>query len=474
MKLRPQLFPASEGKHFTKDDLAHLRKIGILPIVVNDVWIPTLNRPERIQPRYGGSGSSKSDWTATQMLYKSMTQPYCRVVFCRKYREQIRDSQFLLFKGLIERYALQDFFQVKEADMDIICVNGNMLLSAGLDDVDKLKSIPDITDIWLEEPIDRKGSVKREDFTELNRRLRCPLAENHIYLTFNPVSKESWIYKDLFEKDIYDVYAVKTTYKDNNFLPPDEAKQFEILKQISPEEYKIYGEGEWGSNDSLENRLFLDVDIADLFTNDFPMIRTGKRYQIADIALEGKDPMEIYTFDGWAVIDKLSVPRSNGRQVLGIMENRAKGWNVPGQNICFDASGLGGFLTGFLQNSRPFVGAAQPVMEDRPNEMQKKTFNKPHFLNLRAQCFYHLSKKMADNEAYLPVENESLKDRISTQLRAIEKIPMPDGGKYQIIPKSEIIEKIGYSPNDADVLSMRSLFDLQPVPQQSRRRVAGF
>lgn len=247
-----------------------------------------------------------------------------------------------------------------------------MLLSAGLDDVDKLKSIPDITDIWIEEPIDRKGSVKREDFTELNRRLRCPLADNHIFLTFNPVSKESWIYQDLFAKNIYDVYALKTTYKDNNFLPKDEEKQFEILKQISPEEYKIYGEGEWGSNDNLENRLYKDVDIEDMFTNDFADIRTGKRYQIADIALEGKDPMEIYTFDGWAVIDKLQVPRSDGKQVLGIMENRAKAWNVPGQNICFDASGLGGFLTGFLTNSRPFVGSAQPIMEDRPNELQKK------------------------------------------------------------------------------------------------------
>ena len=56
--------------------------------------------------------------------------------------------------------------------------------------MDKLKSIPDVTDIWIEEPIDRKGSVTEADFTELNRRLRCEKATNHIHLTFNPIAKE--------------------------------------------------------------------------------------------------------------------------------------------------------------------------------------------------------------------------------------------------------------------------------------------
>ena len=92
---------------------------------------------------------------------------------------------------MIKRYGLSQYFEVKES-MDIRCVlNGNMALAAGLDDVDKLKSIPDITDIWIEEPIDRKGTVLESDFLELDRRLRCDKAPNHIHLTFNPVSKQS-------------------------------------------------------------------------------------------------------------------------------------------------------------------------------------------------------------------------------------------------------------------------------------------
>lgn len=244
-----QLIPASVGVRYGAADIAKLRSIGVLPVVVNDCYLQNKFRPERVQILFGGSGSGKSDWKATELLLKCMMPgKFCRVLFARKFREQVRDSQFLLFKGLIARYGLQDVFQIKESEMDIICrTTGNLLLSGGLDDVDKLKSIPDITDVWLEEPIDRKGSILSSDFTELDRRLRCPLASNHIHFTFNPVSKDSWIHDYFFKSDAYAPFALKTTYLDNHFSPPKQARQFEILKEKKPDEWAVYAMGEWGS-----------------------------------------------------------------------------------------------------------------------------------------------------------------------------------------------------------------------------------
>ena len=179
---------------------------------------------------------------------KCLLNPFCRVLFLRKYGTQIRDSQFLLFKDLIKRYNLGAFFTVKESEMDIYCnLNGNVLLSAGLDDVDKLKSVADITDAWIEEPMDKKGSILSTDFTELDRRLRSLRASNHIHLTFNPISKESWIYDFFFRSDLYGAFKLKTTYLDNHFSPPEQVRQFEILKEKKPDEYAVYALGEWGS-----------------------------------------------------------------------------------------------------------------------------------------------------------------------------------------------------------------------------------
>jgi len=221
---------------------------GVIPIRINDAYLPHMNRPERIQIWYGGSGSGKSDAKATELLLKCLLNPFCRVLFLRKYGTQIRDSQFLLFKDLIKRYNLGAFFTVKESEMDIYCnLNGNVLLSAGLDDVDKLKSVADITDAWIEEPMDKKGSILSTDFTELDRRLRSLRASNHIHLTFNPISKESWIYDFFFRSDLYGAFKLKTTYLDNHFSPPEQVRQFEILKEKKPDEYAVYALGEWGS-----------------------------------------------------------------------------------------------------------------------------------------------------------------------------------------------------------------------------------
>lgn len=260
-------FPASVAKGMTSDEAATLRGLGILPIVANDIYIENRFRPERIQISYGGSGSGKSDWKATELLLKCMLNPYCRVLFLRKFQAQVRDSQYQLFKDVSSRYGISQLFKFKDSEMDIICLqNGNILMSGGLDDVDKLKSIPDITDIWIEEPIDRKGSVSSSDFTELDRRLRSIKASNHIHLTFNPVSKESWIYDYFFRSDSYMPFRLKTTYLDNYFAPPEQARQFEVLKERKPDEYAVYALGEWGS--LKQGLVFPEYEIVDQMPQD--------------------------------------------------------------------------------------------------------------------------------------------------------------------------------------------------------------
>lgn len=245
-----------------------------MPIIVNDVYIEHYFTPERIQIWYGGSGSGKSDAKATELLLKCLTDPFRRVLFMRKFQTQIRDSQFLLFKDLIKRYSLEPFFHVKESEMDIICtVTGNMLLSAGLDDVDKLKSVADITDAWIEEPLDKKGSISSTDFTELNRRLRTPLASNHIHLTFNPVSRDSWIHDYFFKSESYAAKRLKTTYLDNHFSPAEQAAQFEILKEHKPDEYLVYALGEWGS--LRQGLVFPEYSVVDAFPEDCKKVGYG-------------------------------------------------------------------------------------------------------------------------------------------------------------------------------------------------------
>ena len=449
--------------------VAGIKDGGGFPVSINDVYLPHLYRPERIQIRYGGSASGKSDITATELLLKAMRQPYFRGLFCRKYQVTVRDSQFALFQDLIKRYGFEQFFRVNKSDMDITCLlTGNMLLSGGLDDVDKLKSIPDLTDIWLEEPIDRRGSVTETDFTELNRRLRCDKASNHIYLTFNPIAKENWIYRLFFEQSLYDTFALKTTYRDNLFLPPDIQYQYEVLRKTNPDEYAVYGDGEWGSLDDMAFRLFHDDSIEDLFTNGSFLPSGQTRYLTADVAFTGADMFVIMVWDGWTVIDVRTTPKSEGDEVVRKIQSVASEYGIPGQRCAFDAGGVGIGLKGFLRTAMPFVGANAPLEDnDDKTDLQKKILPRPAFRNLRAQAYHFAAQKVNDCEAAFDTKSVHLQTALAQELRAIRRMDTKDGGKYQIIAKEEIKDRIGRSPDFADCFSMRAIFDL---PQSKQRR----
>ena len=248
------------------------RRVGFAPliekypqkwVVFNDAFIPALFRKERYQLWFGGQGSGKSDAKAQELLIMALTKKFFRLAYCRKFHKQIKESQFEMFLKIIKRNKWESLFDYSEAEnsqMIITCrLNGNKLVPFGLDQVDKITSITDYTDIWLEEPLSKKNpnlSISAKDFYELDRRLRTVQAELHIHFTFNPVSATTWIYHYFFNdnpnnefKHQYDSYKAKTythksTYKDNAFV--NHKDEEEKLRAQGSYEYRIFGLGEWG------------------------------------------------------------------------------------------------------------------------------------------------------------------------------------------------------------------------------------
>jgi len=210
--------------------------------IFNEVYLPHLRDTNRFNVFYGGAGSGKSIFAAQRYLTRCLGAKYFRLIFCRKVGKTIRNSQFLLFKDLISQYGLSDLFQLKESNMEIICANGNQMMSAGLDDREKIKSIQEPTDIWMEEATE----FSREDFLQLNLRLRTRKAPNQITLSFNPISQNNWVYDDFFVNKSYKGTILKTTYLDNQFLPTEFKEQMDDLKRADENYYKIYALGEWG------------------------------------------------------------------------------------------------------------------------------------------------------------------------------------------------------------------------------------
>ncbi len=83
-----------------------------------------------------------------------------------------------------------------------------------------------------------------DTFTQLMLRTR-----KAIFLDFNPADEFHWIYDQILTRP--DAYFIKSTYLDNPFLPHEQVKEIENLKNVDANFWRIYGEGERGHSEGV-------------------------------------------------------------------------------------------------------------------------------------------------------------------------------------------------------------------------------
>ncbi len=208
----------------------------------------------------GGYGSSKSYHVALKIILKLLAEKRtCLVV--RDVYDTIRDSCFSLFNEICEDMELTQVIRFTASPMQMRFVNGSRVLFRGLDKPSKLKSINNVSLIWIEEC----SEIKYAGFKELLGRLRHPNLKLHMLLSTNPVSRSNWTYKfffknkriddqELYEKRILkvgNVYYHHSVADDNLFLPAEYIEQLNEMKTYDEDLYRIARLGQFGVNGLL-------------------------------------------------------------------------------------------------------------------------------------------------------------------------------------------------------------------------------
>ncbi|HPH11309.1 MAG TPA: PBSX family phage terminase large subunit [Thermotogota bacterium] len=210
----------------------------------NDAYIPYLKNQTRYEIFYGGAGSGKSYFIAQRILLDIMQNKKQKVIVARKVARTNRHSTYALLLSIIYKWNLNKFFRVNKSELEITFINGSQIIFSGLDDVEKLKSIANITGIWVEEA----SEITKEDFMQLDLRLRGVSDKpNWFVLSFNPISQMSWLKSHFFNKPVDNCSILKTTYKDNlRFLDLDYVRVIENLINEDENYHRVYALGEWG------------------------------------------------------------------------------------------------------------------------------------------------------------------------------------------------------------------------------------
>jgi phage terminase large subunit len=230
--------------------------LEISPNRFNPIYLRhCLRNKRRTQIFFGGSSSGKSVALAQRCVLDVFGGKHNYLVV-RNVQKTLRQSCFNEITKAISEFKLSKYFSINRSDLVITCLlNKKQILFAGLDDPEKIKSITPIdgviTDIWVEEATEcGRAAVK-----QLDKRLRGRSSvKKRLTLSFNPILRDHWIYTEYFsiweddkqfvESEEQDLSILKTTYKDNRFLEPDDIAALE--NESDPYYYEVYTLGNWG------------------------------------------------------------------------------------------------------------------------------------------------------------------------------------------------------------------------------------
>jgi len=214
--------------------------------IKKDIFIPKfypslLDYSHRWEFWCGSAGSGKS-YFITQKIILRCIKEKIRVLVCRRYATTLRNSCFSLFKEILQKWQLTPYVKIKETDMSITFPNGSQIIMTGLDEETKLLSLANISMVWVEEAYE----VEKEKVEQLNLRMRGQASNQQIYLSWNPICKNSWLYDFTVANPPNSCVFIHSTYKDNPFLNQEYVAALDEMAVRNPAKYRVYGLGEWG------------------------------------------------------------------------------------------------------------------------------------------------------------------------------------------------------------------------------------
>jgi phage terminase large subunit len=189
-----------------------------------------LNSSRRFIVNQGGSRSSKTYSLCQLFITHCLTEPKQRVSIVRKTFPALRNTVMVDFLEVLNELGIYSKAAHNMTNNTYTFPNGSQVAFFSTDDEQKLRGRKHSI-VWANEA----NELLQEEFMQLN--MRC---EGKFFVDYNPSDATSWIY-DLPEDD---VVVIKSTYKDNPFLPDSIIRQIENLKYTDEALYQIYALGE--------------------------------------------------------------------------------------------------------------------------------------------------------------------------------------------------------------------------------------
>ena len=297
----------------------------------------------------------------------------------------------------------------------------------------------------------RVGRHRNDEF-----KLRATLA-----MTGNP--KKNWTYTSFYlpwskgELPAGSAF-IQSLYSDNPYTAREYEKNLTgIRDKVLRQRLK---DGNW-NYEASPGTIFAFDAVNDLWSNTLPRVSDDDRFMTIDTARFGQDKIVLYFWKGFSLYKKEVYRKQGIDQTAQCVKEASRRENIPFSHIVADDDGVGGGVVDLCKGIHGFVNNSIPL----PNESSRHEYlEKQNFSNLKTQCAWIMAQKVNNHEVAISIENPDTEfvEQLPQELaQFILKDIDNDTSKRALIPKDEMKESLGRSPDYADAFIMRAFFTLK-------------
>jgi hypothetical protein len=411
----------------------------------------------------GGARGGKSYLGCVWQIVGRLSMPGSVGLVGREELTKLKDTTLITFFEVLKYMGVSALFHFNAQTYTATCANGSYIFFRELKhmpsdpEFDRFGSYG-ITDLFIDEAqqVNAKAiSVLKGRFSALSGKsadgTRWQTIPKALY-TCNP--KRNWIYSDFVlpaktGKLRSDRIFIKSLPADNPYT--DNAYMENLLKADKITVQRLYyGNFEYDDDPAV----LCDYDaIQDIFHNEH--LKPGDKAISADLAMKGRDRFVAGTWSGPVVTISIDQPFIDGKGIETSLKNLMIKESVPRSRTIVDSDGLGQYLESYLDGIKEFHGGATPFDTE--------------YYNLKSQCAFKLAE-MINKRLIRVICDDEQKEKIIEELGVLKQYQIDnDTGKKRIIPKEQMKQLLGHSPDYLDMLIMGMYFDTKPESRGIRR-----
>ena len=276
--------------------------------------------------------------------------------------------------------------------------------------------------------------------------MSCNPGLNFIYTDFYKAQKNNTI---LSHRTF-----VQSLPTQNPFLPESYIESLKLLDKVSRERL-LYGNFEYQD----EPWLLFDIDVINnVFSNTKQT--TWEYFLTIDAARLGKDKTEIGIWDWLHLKSIRTIDKWDYIMQSDVINQIIKEYNIELDNVIVDESGVGWWLVDILR-CRWFISNQSPM---HPYSSKLLHYKKRNYQNLKTQAFFYLKQYFEENRLSINLDWKQ-REQLTEELMFIKQTELDNDSKIKLEPKKELKERLGRSPDLADMLSFRMWWVIRDYQQ---------